>query len=192
MNAATVRQPVIGGIGGGVGTSMIATLIGGLDVGVVAGDGSQVVDVLVTESTASAVRAAIGAAMAMPVRPVLVVVAHSPEGWSPPVRQRLKMCEPNLPGVARVSWISALAGCDDPWTYVVEHVFAQKPLKWALTTRKERGVILDAVTPLVSRPAPFEPYERSDSEIAADLDTHASVPDSGREQGNDPPHARVS
>ena len=62
MNAATVRQPVIGGIGGGVGTSMIASLIGGLDVGVVAGDGSQVVDVLVTESTASAVRAAIGAA----------------------------------------------------------------------------------------------------------------------------------
>lgn len=175
--SAVIRQPVVGGISGGAATSMIAAMIDGYDIGKLVGEGTDVVDVLTTRSVDSAVKDAITAAIAMPVRPVLVVVAHSPERWPAPVTQRLKMAEPNLPGVIRVSWISFLAGCVDPWSELVSGIYQQRPPKWAVTARQERERIVTAVTPLVMRPA-FVP------EPAGDIDA-GDVPD-------DPPHARVS
>ncbi|EHI39058.1 hypothetical protein OPAG_08324 [Rhodococcus opacus PD630] len=179
--SAVIRQPVVGGITGGAGTSMIAAMIDGYDVGKIAGDGTDVVDVLLTRSVDSAVKDAIAAATAMPVRPVLVVVAHSPERWPAPVTQRLKMAEPNLPGVIHVSWISFLAGCVDPWSELVSGIYQQYPPKWAAIARQERERIVAAVTPLVMRPAVVLDSAAGDT-AAADDD---SMPD-------DPPRARVS
>ncbi|NKS68220.1 hypothetical protein GS584_02925 [Rhodococcus hoagii] len=113
MNAI-VRQPVVGGVDGGVGTTTVAAMIDALDAGRIAPDGTEIVDILVARATAASVKAAIFTAAAMPVRPVLVVVAHSSDRWSPPVEQRLKMVEPNLPAVVRMGWISYLAACDTP------------------------------------------------------------------------------
>ena len=50
----SARQPVVGGVAGGVGTSLIAALIGAQDAGVV-DDQSPPVDVLVCRSVSSAI-----------------------------------------------------------------------------------------------------------------------------------------
>ncbi|NKR28849.1 hypothetical protein GS966_27775 [Rhodococcus hoagii] len=151
MNAI-VRQPVVGGVDGGVGTTTVAAMIDALDAGRIAPDGTEIVDILVARATAASVKAAIFTAAAMPVRPVLVVVAHSSDRWSPPVEQRLKMVEPNLPAVVRMGWISYLAACDNPWSALVEGIYAQYPSKWAEGARRVREQIVSAVTPLVMRP----------------------------------------
>lgn len=152
MNALPAREPVVGAVDGGVGTTTVATMIGAYDAGVIADDGSQLVDVLVARSTAASVRAAVATAAAMPVRPVLVVVAHSSDRWSPPVEQRLRMVEPNVPAVVRMGWIGYLAACDDPWTSLVEGIWAQYPPKWAAPARQVRERLVAAVTPLVLQP----------------------------------------
>lgn len=155
--SALLRQPTVGAVSGGVGTTLVANLIHAVDAGRIPADGTSPVDVLVAQSTASSVKAAISAAAAMSVPPVLVVVAHSKERWSAPVEQRLKMCEPNLPGVVRMGWIGYLAGCDDPSTELVAGVNAQPPPKWAASALVFYERLLAAVTPLVMRPAP-QPY----------------------------------
>lgn len=147
-----IRQPVVGGVDGGVGITTVAAMIEALDAGRISADGSEIVDILVARSTAASVKAAIGAAAVMPVRPVLVVVAHSADRWSPPVEQRLKMVEPNLPAVVRMGWISYLAACDDPWSALVEGIYEPYPPKWAGAARRVREEIVAAVTPLVMQP----------------------------------------
>lgn len=171
-----VRQPVVGGIAGGVGTTTIADLIEAIDDGIVIDAGQ--VDILVARSTASSVKAAIEAAAAMTVAPVLVVVAHSHDRCPPPAEQRLKMAEPNLAGLVRLDWISYLAGCDDPWSQLTTAMFADIPPKWVRQASRAREQLLASVTDLVRVPAPA-PTPRPTVRAADDAD-------------RSPPQARVS
>ncbi|MFB7878516.1 hypothetical protein ACFC06_24995 [Nocardia sp. NPDC056064] len=137
--SAQARRPVIGGIAGGVGTTTVAHLLDGIDVGVVEANGTQAVDVLVTRARAVAVSWAIATAQQMPVRPVLVVVADSEGRWPSVVRRRLKMAAANLDTpVLRLGWLSPLAASDNPWDLLATSVFAteRKTHRWAEVARE--------------------------------------------------------
>ncbi|MGW5453125.1 hypothetical protein [Nocardia sp. NPDC003979] len=170
--SARPRRPVIGGIAGGVGTTTVAHLLGGVDVGVIEANGTQHVDVLVTRATAVAVRWAIATAQKMPVRPVLVVVADSDGRWPSVVRRRLKMAAANLDTpVLRLGWLAPLAASDNPWGLLATGVFAtdRKRYRWAEVVREFRDELnRTVVTALehetstaqaISDPAPADEHE---------------------------------
>lgn len=148
-----VRPPRVGGAGGGVGTSLVARLLGGDDAGVV--DAGVVspgapVDLLVCESTARSVRDAIALAAAAPAPLVLVVVADCGSSEPKTVKQRLRMAEPNLAALVRVPWWPTLRDLDDPGDHLVR-------VAWGDTTphRTERAApqiataLVAAVSPLL-------------------------------------------
>ena len=99
-----MRAPVVGAVGGGVGATVLAALLECPEAGVVAGDGSQPVDVLVCRSTAHSVRDAIAVAARMGAAPVLAMVADCSHSPPSAVRHRLRMAGPNLTGIVAVPW----------------------------------------------------------------------------------------
>ncbi|WP_280471290.1 hypothetical protein [Nocardia cyriacigeorgica] len=163
--SAVPRRPVVGGIAGGVGTTTVAHLLDGIDMGVIEANGSQCVDVLVTRATAAAVSWAIATAQRMPVRPILVVVAGSEARWPSVVERRLKMAAANLSTpVLRLPWFSPLAASDNPWELLATGVFDadRKTYRWAEPARKFREELVPAVLALIER----EPLTAdSDSEL---------------------------
>ncbi|MGY4102036.1 hypothetical protein ACW2Q0_21170 [Nocardia sp. R16R-3T] len=152
--SARPRRPVIGGIAGGVGTTTVAHLLDGIDMGVIEANGTQSVDVLVTRATAVAVSWAISTAQKMPVRPVLVVVAGSEGRWPAVVERRLKMAATNLATpVLRLGWFSPLAASDNPWELLATGVFDadRKTYRWADPARKFRDELVHAVIAAIER-----------------------------------------
>lgn len=157
--------PRVGGIAGGVGTTTVAHLMNGNDVGAIDANGSQPVEVLVTRATAVAVSWAIQTAQAMPVRPVLVVVACSADRWPTVVEQRLKMAETNLSTpVLRLRWCTQLAASDNPWDLLADAVAAEdrKKYRWSNQAREFQSQLIDAVKAILTarravQPAPAEP-----------------------------------
>lgn len=143
------RTPQVGGICGGAGATTTAYLIGGQDVGVIAADGSQQVDVLVTRATAVAVGWAIGTAGRMTAPPVLAVVANSSDRWPVAVRQRLSMARANLGApVLELGWCPPLAASDNPWELLATSVVAGE--KWAATARRFRQALIAALIEAMS------------------------------------------
>jgi len=149
------QVPRVGGVAGGVGSTVVAALLQCTDVGVVNPDGTDRVHVLVCRSTASSVQAAVVLASRMSITPVLAVVADCGDRPPASVRHRLHMAEPNLTGIVRVPWWPSLRDLDDPAARITE-------LAWggAAPSRPERSVpgVLDelvaAVTPLVTASPP--------------------------------------
>ncbi|MGW5317799.1 hypothetical protein [Nocardia thailandica] len=128
------RGPIVGGIAGGVGTTTVAHLVDGIDVGVVDADGTRQVDVLVARSTAVSVNWAITTAKRMWERPILVVVAHGTGHWPAVVERRLKMAAANLDTpILRLPWASPLAASDNPWELLADAAFHadRKAHRWA-------------------------------------------------------------
>ncbi|MBC7300099.1 MULTISPECIES: hypothetical protein [Nocardia] len=155
--SARPRRPVIGGIAGGVGTTTVAHLLDGIDVGVIEANGTQAVDVLVTRATAVAVSWAIATAQQMLTRPVLVVVADSEARWPSVVQRRLKMAATNLDTpVLRLGWLSPLAASDNPWDLLSTGVFDadRKTYRWAEPARKVRDELAQAVRTAIDRETP--------------------------------------
>ena len=143
------RTPEVGGICGGAGTTKVAYLIGGRDVGVIAADGSQQVDVLVTRTTAVAVGWAIGTAGRMADVPVLAAVADSGDRWPAAVRQRLAMARANLDvPVLELAWCPPLAASDNPWELLATSVMAGE--KWAAAARRFRQDLITALIEAMS------------------------------------------
>lgn len=145
--------PRVGGIAGGVGTTTVAHLMNGKDVGVIDANGTQPVEVVVTQATAVAVSWAIQTAQAMPVRPVLVVVACGGDRWPTVVEQRLKMAETNLSTpVLRLRWCTQLAASDNPWDLLTDAVADEdrKKYRWSNQAREFRSQLIEAVKAILT------------------------------------------
>lgn len=158
----TPRRPKIGGVAGGVGTSVVAALIGGEDIGVVsAGDA---VDVLVCRSVSSQVALATRLAAAAPVAPVVVINADC--GNRPPhqVRERARMLEPNVPSLLRLPWIEQARSMGDPPAGLRAAAIADTPDPWARDLRQFRGQLITEVTALVLASPPPESSSPPDEE----------------------------
>ncbi|PQP19035.1 hypothetical protein [Rhodococcus opacus] len=149
----TLPVPRIAGIGGGVGTTLVATLLAApFDAGKYqAGDQ---VDVLVCESVTGSVANAIAAGMMQPIVPVLVVVDDCGRPWPKTVRQRVEMARPNFPRVVRVPWLERLRSVDDPHAVLAEalhsHTYLDEVPGWAMPTQKAAAELTAAVTTLLT------------------------------------------
>lgn len=110
MSAA--RIPLVGGVAGGCGTSLVAGLLGCTDIGTVAvGDR---IDVLVCRSVSSHLTLATRIAIDSPTPPIVVVNADAPIRPPAQVRHRERMLEPNVWAVLRLDWIEPLRAMSDP------------------------------------------------------------------------------
>jgi len=153
-----MRAPVVGAVGGGVGATVLAALLECAEVGVVAGDGSQPVDVLVCRSTAHSVRDAIAVAARMGAAPVLAVVADCSHSPPSAVRHRLRMAGPNLTGIVAVPWWDWLRETEDPAAHTTTLTAgAAARSKTGKSVRAIRDQLVAAVTPLLSAPLPSAP-----------------------------------
>ncbi len=94
------------GVAGGVGTSLLAAAVGGVDRGVYRAQTSVVV--LVCRSTVSSVGAAAHALQHTPGLPVLAVVADAPGvRWGSNTRNRLRSIEPHTAGIVPIPLVAA-------------------------------------------------------------------------------------
>jgi len=153
-----MRAPVVGAVGGGVGATVLAALLECPEAGVVAGDGSQPVDVLVCRSTAHSVRDAIAVAARMGGAPVLAVVADCSHSPPSAVRHRLRMAGPNLTGIVAVPWWDWLRETDDPAAHTTTLAAgAAARSKTGKSVLAIRDQLVAAVTPLLSAPLPSAP-----------------------------------
>ncbi|WP_143695215.1 hypothetical protein [Williamsia sp. 1135] len=151
----SARQPVVGGVGGGVGTSLIAALIGARDAGVV-DDQSDPVDVLVCRSVSSDLAAATRLAAVFMPHPVVVINADC--GDKPPaqVRDRARMMEPNVPAVLWFPWVKELRALATPIEAIRHDVVAEVPPAWVMRARSCREALVTAVLPLVTTDQPVD------------------------------------
>lgn len=147
--------PRVGGIGGGVGTSVVAALIEAQDLGVVTD--AAAIEVLVCRSTASSVTKAIALATSVPVRPVLVVVDDCPNPWVPEVTARVKSAD--IDHKMRLRWIDPLRAAANPVQTAASAVWAQdeRPRKWLLGLREDRDRLVTAVIDVLTERAQHAP-----------------------------------
>ncbi|MBT0568624.1 hypothetical protein [Williamsia sp. CHRR-6] len=143
-----MRPPVIVGLAGGVGTTIVAGLLGVSDAGVWAP--GMPADVLVCRSVAHQLAAITRAAAALPTSPVVVIVADCAEKPPAAVRDRARMLEPNVAAVVWIPWLPALREVADPAAAARDAVLADHPPRWALTARHRREELLAAVTTVVA------------------------------------------
>lgn len=151
----SARQPVVGGVAGGVGTSLIAALIGAQDFGVV-DEKSPPVDVLVCRSVSSDLAAATRLAAVFMPHPVVVINADCSDKPPPQVRDRARMMQPNVPAVLWFPWVKALRALATPIEAMRHEVVAEAPPEWVMPARRHREALLAAVLPLVTAPQPVD------------------------------------
>jgi hypothetical protein len=98
--ARRLRRGLVAGVAGGVGTTTVATAIGGRDCGVFLG---RPVDVLVCRATGDSLLKAARAAQLVVAdgrhRPVLAVTPADASGLTRPVIARMRLLEPNTAAV---------------------------------------------------------------------------------------------
>jgi hypothetical protein len=110
-----LRAPRLAGVGGGVGTTTLATALRGYDRGRAADQG---VEVLVARSTGGSLHQAATviawlASNSRP-RPVLAVVADQPAPIRGPLRARLRMIEPQVSALIVVPYVAHWRELTDP------------------------------------------------------------------------------
>jgi hypothetical protein len=110
-----LRAPRLAGVGGGVGTTTLATALRGYDRGRAADQG---VEVLVARSTGGSLHQAATviawlASNSLP-RPVLAVVADQPAPIRGPLRARLRMIEPQVSALVVVPYVAHWRELTDP------------------------------------------------------------------------------
>ncbi len=164
-----MRPPVIAGVAGGVGTTVVAGLLGVPDVGVwVPG---MPADVLVCRSVAHQLAAVTRAAATLDPAPVVVIVADCAEKAPAAVRDRAHMLEPNVTAVVWIPWLAPLREVADPAAAARDAVLGDDPPRWVMTTRARREDLLAAVTTVVSA-------EPNDADEVTDpvIDTEPATP----------------
>jgi hypothetical protein len=154
MSTMPTRAPIIGGVAGGSGTSLVAGLLGTSDVGVVtAGDP---VDVLVCRSTSAHLTLATQVAIAAPRPPIVVVSADAPLKTPAVVRDRARMLTPNVPGVLWLGFLEPLRTMTDPIAGAREAVLTvptDAAFRKAFEFRQE---LVDAVIALLANAEPTD------------------------------------
>lgn len=149
------RRPTIAGVAGGVGTTTVATAIGGIDNGVFTG---EPVDILVCRATGDSLIRAGKAAQLVTAdrrpRPLLVVTAADVSGPCRPVTSRLRLLEPHTRALLVVPYVR----------------------RW-----KELSVPLDEVTGLLDRPLTdlprvLRPYAAAMRQLCASVIQPAAIP----------------
>lgn len=149
-----LRPPLIAGMAGGVGTTVVAGLLGVPDSGVwVPG---MPADVLVCRSVAHQLAAVTRAAASLNPAPVVVIVADCAEKAPAAVRDRAHMLEPNVAAVVWIPWLAPLREVADPAAAARDAVCADHPPRWAIAARLRREELLAAVTTVLNSD-PIEP-----------------------------------
>jgi hypothetical protein len=113
-----MSRPLVAGVMGGVGTTIIASALGAYDDDLYAGGA---VDVLVAESTVPSLIEAQRAAGQAPYRPILVVVADVPDksrlpAFSTPVKAQARMLEAHVAAWVAVPFVPQWRLRNDPYT----------------------------------------------------------------------------
>jgi hypothetical protein len=108
--AAAAESPAVVGVAGGVGTSTVATALGGLDLGVFTG---RPADVVVCRATVASVLRA-GRVAALCGRPVVAVTAVDTGKPSSALRSRLALLEPHTAAVVALPWVPQWRDLVDP------------------------------------------------------------------------------
>lgn len=174
-----MRPPVIAGVAGGVGTTVVAGLLGVPDVGVwVPG---MAADVLVCRSVAHQLAAVTRAAATLDPAPVVVIVADCAEKAPAAVRDRAHMLEPNVAAVVWIPWLAPLREVADPAAAARDAVLGDAPPRWAMAARVRREDLIAAVSTLVST----EPNGAHDVTHPV-IDTEPSAPDTPAEPRTTP------
>ncbi|WP_150116657.1 hypothetical protein [Williamsia herbipolensis] len=160
-----MRPPLIAGMAGGVGTTVVAGLLGAPDAGV--WEPGMAADVLVCRSVAHQLAAVTRAAATLDPAPVVVIVADCAEKAPAAVRDRAHMLEPNVAAVIWIPWLAPLREVADPATAARDAVCADNPPRWAMAARLRREELLAAVTAILTTdpsgdaaPVPPAPDER--------------------------------
>ncbi len=114
-----LRAPRIAGVGGGVGTTTLATALRGYDRGRAAEQG---VDVLVCRSTGESLHQAATMIAALVAagrpRPVLAVTSDQPSPIRGPLRARLRMIEPQVNALIVLPYVGHWRELTDPLSEV--------------------------------------------------------------------------
>lgn len=174
-----MRPPVIAGVAGGVGTTVVAGLLGVPDAGVwVPG---MPADVLVCRSAAHQLAAVTRAAATLDPPPVVVIVADCAEKAPAAVRDRAHMLEPNVAAVVWIPWLAPLREVADPAAAARDAVLGDAPPRWAMAARVRREDLLAAVTTVLSA----EPNNGDDA--THPVDTAPSAPEAPAEVAAAPP-----
>lgn len=115
-NSARLSRPVISGVMGGVGTTIIATALGAYDDDLYVGGAA---DVLVCESTVASLTVTHRCIGRAPYRPILVVVGDVPDRsrlptLASPVKALLRMVEPHVAAMVAVPFVPQWRLRQDP------------------------------------------------------------------------------
>ena len=151
---SAVPTPVVAGVAGGVGTSLVAAALHAVDGGVA--QPGVPAHVLVCRCTVSSVGRAHSVLAELPSAVVLAVVADIPRAQHPrPARARLRMVEPYLRGQVWVPYVSTWRDQDDPWSRA-----GQLLIQPGSATRAEQEflkalqMLTERITPLLDPPPP--------------------------------------
>lgn len=108
-----IDPPIVAGVLGGVGTTLLARALQGRDARIY-GAGNPV-DVLVCRSTAHSVYAAQCALQHTPDPPVLAVVDDTPgASWGQNTTNKIRLTEPHVKSVVRIPAISEWRDLESP------------------------------------------------------------------------------
>lgn len=160
------RPPVVAGVAGGVGTTMVAcALRPAVDRQVYRGGP---VDVLVCRSTVASVRVAHRAIAAAPGRPVLVVVQDMPQRPPTVVQSLLSMVLPHCAAIVGMPFVADWRRDSNPWCQATEVAMGSvarvpRALRAWFTARQTLAALVRAQLPYQA--APEQPHRSS-----ADLD----------------------
>lgn len=142
MNAP--RPPIVAGVAGGAGTSLIASLIGAVDGG--RAEPGDAMDVLVCRSVSRHLSLATRIAAAAPVAPVVVISADAPGRPPHQVRDRARILQPNVPALLWLPWIDQLRSMSDPPAGLREACLEAAPAPWVGGARELRDALIAAVS----------------------------------------------
>lgn len=140
------------GVAGGVGTSLLASALGGVDRGVYRAQTE--VAVLVCRSTVSSAGCAAHALQHTPAPPVLAVVSDAPGmTWGPNTRNRLRSIEPYTAGIVPIPLVAAWRDTLRPGLRATQ-LLARDPAELSKPERalvRALGQVIDAVLDLPTR-----------------------------------------
>lgn len=146
-----MREPVITGVAGGVGTRTVAIALG---VPAHPPGRHQPCDVLVCRATVHAVSLAERHVAATAGRPVLVVLDDGPV--SRPARAKLRMLSAHVEAVLHLPWVPRWREVSNPYGEACRLAFqpSEQVPKHLQGYRKALGELVGRVRPLVSGPPP--------------------------------------
>ncbi|WP_278315018.1 hypothetical protein [Lolliginicoccus levis] len=127
------RRPVVAGAAGGVGTSMVAELLDGIDDGVLAeGNGCDVLVARATSDGLVAAQAALGRLSPLAGKPLLVLVGDAPRYRPFDARVRARLARGWTCGILAVPWVEFLRHHSDPrGALAAARSSGKRPLRWA-------------------------------------------------------------